>query len=223
MTEPAVSIKNALHQASPWVWLADVELDDDDALRVCDSDETITYGGSTFYPFPMVVEGYAADGTGNLPSVTVTVSALSREISDAVDEGGLVDRSVQLWVMSRSSLTTAYDRGRWLVLDVAMSDSTASFRLGPYGLFDAPYPARRQARSRCDYVYAGRECLYDTTLPNLIAGTRPNFDRTTCDLSIDGGNGCRAHGENEVANGRPRLHPARIGCAPGIPKGPGRL
>ena len=220
MPETRLSAQATLHQASPWLWLADVELDDDDALRVCDGDATIAYGGKTYYPFPMRVEGYAADAQGNLPSVTVTVSALSREVSDYIDAGGIVDRLVQLYVMSRSNLTEAFDRGRWQILDVAMTFDSASFRLGPYALFDAPFPSRRQARSRCDYTYGGLECGYATTLPDLVGG---DFDGSTCDLSLDGGNGCRVHGDNEAANGRPRLHPRRFGGEPGIPKGPARL
>lgn len=223
MPETRIDAQAELHTASPYIWLADVELDDDDALRVCDGDANVTYSGNTYYAFPLTVEGYTSDGQASLPNVTVTVSALSREVADALDAGGLVDRSVQLWTLNRADTTQAFDRGRWMILDVAMTFTAASFRLGPWGLYDAPFPSRRQARSRCDYTYGGLECRYLTTLPNLVSGTYPDFDGSTCDLTIDGGNGCRAHGANEVANGRPRLHPRRFGGHPGIPKGPGRL
>lgn len=215
--------KNSLHQTNAWVWLIEADVDGTNCIRVCDSAASITYGGKVYVPFPLSIEGLASDTAGTLPQVTISVSNLSREVSDQLDAGNLIDRRVQIYMMNRADTAFAFDRGLWRILDATLDERLATFRVGPYGLFDAPFPARRQARTRCDYIYGGSECQYKIALPNLVSGTYPNFAGSTCDLSLDGGNGCRAHGANATANGLPAFWPSRFGGHIGIPKRKGSL
>lgn len=222
LTSGVTTTKNALRQASPWVWLFAADLDGTNAFRVCDGDAAITYGGYVFAAFPVTVQGFEHDSE-SLPRPTVTVSNCSAEIDAKLDAGGVIDRQCRIYQLTRADTSFAIDRGSWAILDCSMTAITATFTLGPYELFNAELPARRQHRSLCDNVYGQSECGYATSLPNLVAGTYPSLSVTTCDLTLDGANGCRAHGANEIANGRPALHPLRFGAKPGIPKGPARL
>ena len=192
-----VNAKNEAHSTTPWVWLFDVDLDGTSLLSVAGHDTAVTYNGRTYAAFPIAVSGLERNSLGDLPTPTVTVTNLSREIASYLEAQG--------------------------VLDAALSLDAASFRLGVYQLFDAPFPSRRQMRGRCDHVYGGVECGYDLTLTNLISASAPNFDIASCDYTLDGDNGCIKHGLNEVAHGRPKNHPKRFGGHIGIPKGPARV
>lgn len=204
-----VSAKNAIRQPSAWVWLFEVDLNGTDCLRVCDSDASFTYDSKTYVPFPIRLEGIEVGE--NLPRPTLTVASVGDEAGAYLEAGGIVDRTVQVYLASRSDTSFAFDAGRWRVLDAQIGLDTVAMSLGPYDLLDAPFPARRQHRTRCDKVYGSRDCGYDTTRAGAL---------TTCALSMED---CEAHGANEAAAGLAVRHPQRFGGFPGIPKGPARL
>lgn len=220
LTTSYVTAKNTMHSTAPWVWLFSVDLDGTNGMNVCAYDRSLTVGGVVYSPFPIGVAGLTRDAEGNLPRPIVVVSNVSREIAGYLEAGSVLDRNVTLSQVLSTDLTTSIPWGTFTVTHATLALAVATFTLGVYALLDAPLPARRFARGRCDYVYGASECLYNTALANLIAATRPNFDGTTCDLSLEGGNGCRAHGENEAANGSAVFHPLRFGGHPSIPRGP---
>lgn len=218
-----ITIKNQTHSTAPWVWIYDADLDGTNILSAAGHDVSVTYNSRIYSPFPIAVQGLEKSSSGDLPTPVITVSNLSREVVGYLEAGGILDRRVKISLMNTTDTSSIVDFGEWVVLDAAVSMTAASFRLGSYQLFDAPFPSRRQMRVRCDNAYGGRECGYDTTLSNLISAASPSFDPTTCDFSIFGGNGCVVHGDNEVAHGRYRNHPKRVGSHLGIAKGPARV
>jgi phage-related protein len=54
------------------------------------------------------------------------------------------------------------------------------FTLGAENPLALRFPYRQQFRNRCEWVYKGNECRYAGGLPS-------------CDLTLDGDNGCRVH------------------------------
>ena len=214
--------KNQRRSIYPWVWLFKADIDGTNGLHLAGSDVAITYGGVSYSAFPIGISGLDVDAESTLPTPTVVVSNVSREVAQKMEAGELMDRTCQLYLYS-SEAALAIDKGAWRIVKVTASLDVATFSLAQYGLMDCQVPARRQERGRCDYVYGGTECRYQSSLSNLVAATYPEFAPTSCDLTLDGGNGCRAHGANEVAHGKPRLHPLRFGGLPGIPKGPARV
>ena len=218
-----VTEKNKIHNLYPWVWLFEADLDGTSGFRAAGHDAAITYGGKTYVAFPISVSGIVRDDKGTLSRPTVTVANVSREVASYLDAGGITDRLVRIYLYNLNVAGYVVEWGDFTVQRAAVTLATASFELGQYALFDVQFPARRQARGRCDDVYGGVECGYNLALSNLISGSNPLFDPTTCDLTPEGSNGCRVHGDNEVAHGQPRQHPRRIGCHPGIPKGPARV
>lgn len=217
-----VTAKNTLHQLNPWAWLVEADADGTNGFYLVGYDASISYGGKLYEPAPIIVGVIEQSGEGDLPRIEITVGNAGREASTRLDNGELIDRSCLLRLVNTSNLTVHQDWGEWRIIEAQVRLQSVVFSLGPYDLIDSPYPAVRQHRSRCSKVYGGLECQYDLTLPNNIAGTQPNFDPTKCDLGLDTDNGCIAHGDNEIANGRPRKHPGRFGGFPGIPKGPAR-
>lgn len=222
-TSALVTEKNKIHQLYPYVWLVEADLDGTNCIRIAGHDQSVSYDSKTWTPFPVMIGTLPRDAEGSLPLIDLTVSNVSREVAGYLESGGIIDRTVHIYLVNTNALTTGIDWGVWTVQRAQLQLPHAVFQLGNYNLFDAPFPARRQHRSRCDVTYGGLECGYDTTLTNLVSGTYPTFSISSCDYTMDGGNGCRNHGHNEVANGRPRLHPARFGGEPGIPRGPARV
>lgn len=204
-----VAAKNALRQPDAFVWLFEADLDGTNCLRVCDSDTSFTYASKTYVPFPIKLGGIEVGE--NLPRPTLTVASVGGEIGSRLEAGEIMDRGVQIYLASRSDTSFAFDAGRWTVLDAQLGLDTATFSLGPYDLLDAPFPARRQHRTRCDKVYGSVDCGYDITRAGAL---------TTCALSLAD---CEAHGADEAAAGLAVRHPQRFGGFPGIPKGPARL
>ena len=218
-----ITEKNTLRNIHPWAWLVEIDLDGTNGMRVAGHDESVSYASKTWSPFPIAVTSLPRDLEGSVPQFQIGVSNLSREIATYLDSGGIIDRKVHLYAVNTNTLTTSQDWGEMTVQSCDLTLEVAAFILGPYNLFDAPYPPRIQTRTRCDKIYGGAECLYSTSLPNLVSGTYPSFSTSSCDYTLEGSNGCRVHGHNEVANGRPRLHPRLFGAFRGIPKGPARI
>lgn len=216
------TLKNLIHSQNGWIYLFLIELDGSNKAALCGHDTTVTHDGITYQNFPINIGSWTRDVDGNLAQPTVTVSNLSREMANYLEAGGLLDRRVRVYAKNLGS-SNVVEFGEWRIIEATVSLDVAIFRIGVYQLFDAPFPQRRQFRSRCDYQYGGSECAYQISLPNLISSTNPNFDGSTCDYTIGGENGCRVHGLNEAANGQFKAHPARFGGFPGIPKGPARV
>jgi len=220
-----VASKNAMHNQYPWAFLFEADLDGTNGIRIAGHDASISWNGKLWVPFPIIVASIPRDAEGDLPLIEVRIGNLSREVSAYLEADGIIDRIVHLYLVNTQNLAAAdkQDWGEWTVQDAQVNLEVAVLRIGQYNLFEAPYCNRRQHRSRCDLIYGAGECGYLKTLPNLIAAAYPNFSPTTCDLTRDGGNGCRVHGHNEVANGKVRQHPNRAGFHAGIPKGPARV
>lgn len=205
-----VAVKNALHTASGWRWLVEADADGTNGYRICDGDQPITYAGNTFAAYPMRLDEIPADSDGSLPQVALVVAAVDDLVPASLAAGNILDRRIRIWRVNVSDLTVAFPCGEWTALDAVVTYNEASFVLGPYPIFDAPFPAVRQLRGRCPKVYGGPDCGYDLTRTGAL---------TSCDYGLDTANGCAAHGADEAAAGVAVRHPARFGGFPGIPKG----
>lgn len=214
-----VAVKNALHQSDGWRWLAAIDVDGTEGYFLTDGDAEITYGGKTYTPYPFRVDEIRSDSDGSLPDVGLVFASADDIIAQHLDAGDVLGRAIQLYRVNLANESLAIDAGLWTAIDASLDANTATLLVGPFPLFDSPFPAVRQLRGRCPKVYGGTDCQYNTALPNLISASRPDFDTASCDYGLDSGNGCRAHGENEAANGAAVKHPLRFGGFPGIPKG----
>lgn len=216
--------KNKLHNTKPWVWLLELQnVDDSEAVRIAGYDRNFTYEGDVYYAFPMQIGIQRRDGKGELADIEIQVSSIGGFVVSRLEDDGLLDQQVIIRLVHEDHPTEKVHEGTYIVKEATVNASTAVFVCGHYDLFAASLPAQRYNRTRCRHIYGGAGCAYDTTLPNAIAVSNPDFDPTTCDLTRDGTNGCRVHGENETANGKTPLHPQLFGGFPGIPKGPARV
>jgi phage-related protein len=214
-----IAAKNTLHQANGWRWIVDIDADGTNGYRITDADQPVTYSGDEYRPYPMRIDEIPADGDGTLPQVAMIFASVDDHIATRLNAGHVLDRRIRIRRVNLSDLTVAVTLGIWKSLDATLTYESATLIIGPYPVYDAPFPALKCLRGRCPKVYGGTDCGYNTALPNLIAATYPSFDPSSCDYGLSTGNGCEAHGANEAANGAAVRHPNRFGGFPSIPKG----
>lgn len=223
ITSAVVDAKNELHNLSPWLWIFEVVLDDSEAIRVAGFDAEVTHRGQTYRPFPVAIGIQSRDRQGILQEAEVRISNIGAFVSNFLEAGQILGEKCTVRLVSEEEPDDVAFEAVYEVLKATVSIDAAVFRLAHHGLMDSPLPAQLFNRTRCRHRYGRAGCQYNTALPNAISGSNPSFDPSTCDLTLDGPNGCRAHGDNEVANGAPRHHPMLWGGFRGIPKGPARV
>jgi len=218
-----VKQKNRMHDLSPWVWLFEIQFDATNAIRIAGHDKDFTHNGNVYSPFPVAVAVQSRDGRGVLADLEVTVSNFQQVVAAQVEAGNFLGKRVTVRLVSTSAPNEAIHEGVYVIKEATVTSAVVTFVVGVHNLFAAQFPSQRYNRTRCRHIYGKAGCNYDTTLPNLISGPSPLFVPAKCDLGLDTSNGCRVHGDNEVANGVPRRHPLNFGGFPGIPKGPSRV
>ncbi len=225
LTSGLVDEKNKIHNLSPWIWLFEIRLDETEAVRLAGYTEDVVSSSETFSAFPIVVGSQTRDREGVLQEVEVVVSNFQNFVTGYLEAGKILDQEAVLRLVHGDHLNDAAFTGTFTVREATATKDAVSFLVSLYSVMDAPLPAQLFTRGRCRFLprYGGPGCEYDTALANKISGTNPDFNPAACDGTLDGANGCRVHGDNEVANGRPRLHPQLYGAFPGTPKGPARV
>lgn len=223
ITSALVDEKNTQHNLHPWIWLVELQATDTEAIRLAGYSSDVVHNGQTYSASSISIGVQSRDRDGVLQEVELTAGNPGAWLSVHVDEGRILDRNCKVKLVNSEVLTDVVHEGLYLVREASLKLEAASFRLALPGLINAPVPAQLFHRTRCQWRYGGAGCNYNLNLPNAISGTHPEFNPASCDLTRDGPNGCRAHGDNEQANGVPRQHPRFFRGFPGIPKGPARV
>lgn len=210
MTEAAAlqTERLRLNNDGAWVELWTIQTGTSTAMYVTSNNESVTFGGNRYDPYPMTRAEIERDSDGNISDVTVTVSNVGREIT--TNASALRGKSVTLNITNTNYLSSSYSY-TFTIKDITLSDVFATIRLGSVNLLTLDFPRERFMRTRCGWVFGSTGCGYDTTRSGALS---------TCDQTLNGSNGCVAHGTDEVSAGRPRLHPLRFRGFPGIMKGP---
>lgn len=196
-----------LASAGVWVWLIDANITDSDVAYLTTNNESVTYNGQTYQPFPVAIPTFSADQTLDAARVEVTIPDPDQELTRRLKAGEIKGQTIafrlcHLDLLSESPL---------LSFSGEVVATKRSFRKGIITLvvgsqnFLLRQMGRRWRRLRCDRVYKGPICLYRGSL-------------TSCDYTLTGANGCEVHGADEASRGVKVYHPQQFGGAPGIPK-----
>jgi len=202
--------KNALATGSRLVWLYEIEVPTDPPTRyrLCAQTEEARFRDHAYSPFPITHERMKEGADGDLPTLSLGVSNVSREIAGTLElYNGLVGQRVKiLLVLMTESYAQAPQHSTKAILEwdfkitsMALTDQGASAQLGDISLYEVFMPASRISKRYCRFKYRDDGCGY-ATVPGL----------PTCDKTLDGGNGCISHSDDG-------LHPARFGGFPGVP------
>lgn len=213
------TVFEALHRfdvESPFVWLYEVEVPTDPATRIriaARHPVAVFFRGNTFYPFPATHSAVTETTEGDLSTTALTISNISREIVTLLEEhNGLVGQPVKVFLVSKLDLSSgnALVEQDFRIKSVSVNAESITAQLAVYNLYKAKFPALRLMRGHCRFAYRGTGCGYALAVSD--------GGLATCDKTYDGDNGCVVHGDNEVANGQARKHPARFGGFLGIPR-----
>lgn len=218
-TTPATDVaKNKTSRTTSWVWLVELQVDGSTAVRVAaDYDAQITHRGVVWYPLAVKISDLRRDADGRVGSATLTFSNIRRYFVGYLDADKVVGKRCRLIVLdvAQAADAAAGIEEVFTVNDLEIGENDATIRIGVANPLAQPFPRERFLRTYCrflpEYGSASSRCGYDATLPGALS---------TCDGTLEGANGCRVHGANEVSRGLPSLHPLRYGAFPGIGEGP---
>lgn len=210
----------ALIQTDPLVWLyaIDVPSTPRSKLRLTAHPEALfferdsTGATITYSPGSIMHEQVQHDTEGSIQKTRLQFQNLSRE-SVAILEtyGGLIGEKVRAVCIKQSDLPDGNPQSDEVfdVLDSNATESVVELVLGRAALTQKQFPDRRISRTYCGHDYGGPGCGYDTTRSGALL---------TCTKLLEGTNGCRDHGDDEVAASLTRQHPKRMLFFPGVPR-----
>lgn len=217
-TVPSIALleKNLLATGQKFLWLYEIEVPTDPPTRYrFVRDQTpVTYRGNLYSPFPISHGKTRSDTKGNLPTVSLTISSVSRELVSYLNEyNGMVAQPVRLILTHELAIATGVPvwQQDYQIMNSTVSEEAVQAVLGEVYISSAKVPAQRMMRFYCRHQYQDAMCGYAVD-PSHIKYL------STCDKSLDGIDGCRVHGVSESSAGLPALHPKRFGGFPGIPE-----
>lgn len=208
--------KNQLATTGRWIWLYEVDVPTDPVTRyrLVRSPEAVSFRGQTYSPFPITHAPSELGSTGDLPTVQVTVSNVSREIISTLESyQGLIGQPAKIILAHSFSLG---DTGQpvaeepFEIITSSANAASVTFNLGSRDLYEMTVPASRMMKNHCRHQYRDGACGY------ALATTNANY-LSTCDKTLDGPNGCKVHGDSYTSAGLTPIHPDRFGGFPGIP------
>ena len=205
--------KNRLQSVATWVELWTVDLDGTNGLFLTPASSPITFNGRTYSRAAIKRDAMSKDTRGSIPTTRVSIGNVDGQAVLIAGQYRLSGRPVTVQLVNTSLIgtSTAVITERFSILESEASDLWLVVTLGLQSPMDLPFPRRRYQRNRCDNVYGDDLCGYNTARSGALVA---------CDLTFDKANGCKIHGDDEVAAGLPRQHTHNFGGCPGIAKGP---
>ena len=205
--------KNTLASSDAWILLFTVDVSDTEVVRVTNNEEPVTFAGIDYEPFPVLLEGMEEGSSGDLPYINITVGNIGQVLTDYLEQrNGLLDKSVNMRLVHKGNLadSDASISISLVIRETTVTESSVNFRVSHHPFFEVSMPHQRYYRERCRWRFKSGECGW------AFGGSGTDSD--SCDKTLDGSNGCQAHGTLSAANGDTVQHPGRFGGFPGIPR-----
>jgi phage-related protein len=154
--------KNQLYSDEPWIMLFELELDDNEYLRLAAYPDRIIWDDKDWTPFPCVVEGITEESSGRRDTVQVHVANVDRMISAYVENNDLLGKTVTLYIVYREHLEVTDDilSFSFRINRIELCATTATFQLGHEDLFNMVLGHQRYCRDKCRFVFRDACCNY---------------------------------------------------------------
>ena len=180
-----IAAKNALAGTDPWIWLIAFTLTGSESLYVATGNETISYSGKSWLPFPITVGDFVTNEAGDLPDVTLAVGDPTGILAGLIDSNPAIDFStVTLHRYVSGAVAKVAETYYFTVERIIVTRDGVTLTLGNLSpVAQAMFPSRRLYRATCTLQYKGDLCGYAGALE-------------TCDFTLRAPNGCVAH-ENQ--------------------------
>lgn len=203
MANKAISVatiieKNQISSGVAFIVLARVEIFDSvtqtypETVYVANNAENVVFEGETYVAFPFNVDlKYEA---GSIPQISLTAKDYQKVLLAKLDlYSGAIGSRVTITVVNTGNLSQGSEVEEiFEVIGSGANDWSITLQLGAESAIAKNFPTRTQMRDRCSWRYKGPECTYSGAMP-------------TCDLSLQGTNGCAAHSNSENFGGFPSL------------------
>lgn len=203
MSVATVIEKNKIASSTAFIVAMDVEVIDQvtntsvETLRFCRNSENVTYGGNVYTAssFDINIE----HASGEMSAITLTAVDYSSALQGRMQAyGGGIGFNVTVMILNMDALSEPCElKEFYKVIGASAANYVVTFNLGNRNPLTIRFPRRIQMRDRCAWKYKGTECGY----AGVIA---------TCDLSLNGPNGCSIHGRSEHFGGFPGINPGNF-------------
>lgn len=190
--------KNKLASGVPFVLLAKIEIFDStsqtfvETVYVANNTESVVFAGQTYVAFPFTIElRYEA---GAIPDISMSAVDFQKVLLGKLNAyGGATGSRVTIVIANTGNLSAGAEIEEvFEVTSASASEWKITLRLGAESVISRQFPARTQMKDRCSWRYKSAECGYTGGL-------------ASCDLSLQGANGCAAHNNTINFGGFPAI------------------
>ena len=163
-----------------------------ETVFVANNDEDVIYKAQTYYAFPFDIT--LKQESGSQPTLTIAAHDYQGVLmGKLVQYNGISGSNLIFRVVNTGNLSAPPEiEERFEVLSTSASDFAISIAIGAESMLRKIFPRRIQMRDRCPWRYKGLECGYAGVL-------------ASCDLSLQGPNGCATHANTMNYGGFPAL------------------
>lgn len=193
--------KNKLDSDRAWLIALKIHVRDPrtnaivEVVRVVNNDEVTVIKGEEYEPFPFDID--ITERANELPSVTVTIQDQTQIVQSYMDRyQGAVGSDVDLIIVHASTANDAESDPEltefFKILNSSVANYVVSWTLGAENPLTMMFPARKQEEDTCPWRFRDSNCGYKGSA-------------ASCDLSLNGPNGCRAKGNQANFGGYPGI------------------
>jgi len=190
--------KNKLASDNSFIVLLEIQLVDSDTdqvtetMYVANNNENITYESNIYVAFPFSLT--LTQESGGVPEVTMSARDFQKTLSTKMAAlSGATGSIVIMRVVNSNNLAAEVELEEiFEVIDSGNTDYTINVKLGAENPLRRRFPRGVQMRDRCRWQYKSAECAY--------AGAE-----LSCDLTLQGANGCAFHNNEPNFGGYPGL------------------
>jgi hypothetical protein len=192
--------KNLLSSTTPFIPLLDIEVVNPstgvvvETLHVCRNTENLTFNGVLYTATKFDFELRSEAGAQSAFSLSIT--DYSKAIQGRMQAyGGGIGFNVTLIVVNAGQLNSPAELVEYFqVVGASAANYVVQFTLGAENALTVTFPKRRQTKDFCQWRYKDPDtCGY--------AGAMPS-----CDLTLQGANGCAAHANTQRFGGYPGIN-----------------
>lgn len=179
--------KNRLDSDIPFLVALDIEVVNPDTgvvvevLHVVRNDSSIIHGGNTYEP--AIFDIAFGSEAGSQSQINLHITDYTGAVQGRMEEyGGGVGFNVTMYILNSAALASPPEVVEFFqVIGAVAQEYRAQFTLGAENEAIRTFPRRRQTRDFCQWRYRDADtCGYSGGL-------------ATCDLTLQGPNGCAAH------------------------------
>lgn len=240
LTAALTTSKNETNSIIPKLWLFRLQVSATDALLLTSNSEDVTtwegdaapFTETLYNSFPIGDPKFESSQDGQLVSMEITASTVSREIIEYLDTTDITGLEARVRLIDNANLgdvnnATPFFRDlKYYILGLKWNNKNAIIEVGHFSLLQKRSPRDCFNRNRCRHRFGSLGCGSTIGITGTATGSFNGYDvslvsRDNCDNGLATVNGCEAHGALEKALGLPVIHPRRFGGFPGIVKGKG--